>query len=88
VKKIHTAGGDVAMTIKNVLIAVGYTGVSLVMLAFPVYADAAPGGPILVSDPVQMVSVQDCLNGGGRPNYFGSYAVCQGGLHNGEHINS
>jgi hypothetical protein len=58
------------------------------MLAFPAYADDAPGGPILVSGPVQMVSVQDCLNGGGRPNYFGSHAVCQGRLHNGEYINS
>lgn len=76
------------MTIKNVLLAVGCTGVSLALLAFPAYADDAPGGPILVSGPVQTVSVQDCLNGGGRPNYFGSYAVCQGGLHNGEHINS
>jgi hypothetical protein len=70
------------MTIKNMLLAVGYTGVSLAMLAFPAYADDAPGGP------VQMVSVQDCLNGGGRPNYFGSHAVCLGGLHNGEYINS
>lgn len=52
------------------------------------YADDAPDGPILVSGPVQMVSVQDCLNGGGRPNYFGSHGVCQGGLHNGEYINS
>jgi hypothetical protein len=88
VKKIHTTGGDVGMTIKNALLAVGYTGVSLAMLAFPAYADDAPGGPVLVSGPVQMVSVQDCLNGGGRPNYFGSHAVCQGGLHNGEYINS
>jgi hypothetical protein len=88
VKKVHAIGGDVGMTIKNVLLAVGYTGVSLVMLALPAYADDALGGPILVSGPVQTVTVQDCLNGGGRPNYFGSYSVCQGGLHNGEHINS
>jgi hypothetical protein len=73
-----------------VLLAVGYTGVSLAMLAFPAYADNAPGSPILVSGPVQTVTVQvqDCRNGGGTPNYFGSFAVCLGGLHNGEHINS
>ena len=76
------------MTIKNVLLAVGYTGVLFGTPAFPSCADDAPGGPILVSGPVQMVSVQDCLNGGGRPNYFGSHGVCQGGLHNGEYINS
>lgn len=67
------------MTIKNVLLAVGYTGVSLaMMLSFPAYADDALGGPIRVSGPVQMVSVQDCLNGGGRPNYFGSATAMVG----------
>ncbi|MGH3784300.1 MAG: hypothetical protein ACRDRO_27690 [Pseudonocardiaceae bacterium] len=76
------------MRIKNVLLAVVYTGVALGTLTFPAYADHASGGPIPVSGPVQMVSLQDCLNGGGRPNYFGSHAVCEGGSHNGEYINN
>lgn len=74
------------MRIKNVLVTVGCTGVAFGALTFPASADAAPGGSIPVRSSVQTVLPQDCVNGGGRPDYYSSPPLCLGGSHNGETV--
>lgn len=71
------------MSVRNILSTVGCTVVALGALAFPAYANEVPD----VSGSVQALSLRECLNTGGRPNYFGSHTVCEGGSRSGEDIN-